>query len=547
MLNSDSESLHSFGEVGVMSLNTIPATATDYTTALAELTRQLAGGEWSASFYPDGGGGNDKIRFCTAGIHAIFTSPDDSPASSSSLYVANTGYVSQRPTESHKIHCTLNMYGALKGTNNVGEMTALLKSLTLIADLLDNGIVFKDVFIYQDSTYVINCYLDWMHNWSRNNWKRRTGEPVANVEILKELMEVKKRLKFKTQKVTLKWVKGHSSNIGNNKADAICSISYKYPVEVVTDEGIFKYDILSSEEPITDKTIVDAISVQALTEQTESIPTAEGLVNPLLRQTAYYFLTGQQYNNAPERKFMMANLYKDSTFGERHPQNGYSLIVTKDRSLVLDTVEKHVNSINAPGQICEVLLKKIFSAKVHKELVATRQFDFKKQLSANAICNNLVFNDQPLARIANPPLRAMVTFPYYNVLDNILTQFRNGNFATSPDVSITDITDQFYEIDDTKKKPVCKVVPTFTTAEKIFKVKIKPWRSNPKQITLPLYVGSDIPIRNIIGALSSFNPKVSAIAVKESEDAIRFFTVFESTCGIGIFGSLHSNFIKVNP
>lgn len=546
MLNSDSESLHSFGEVGVMSINTIPSTATDYATALTSLVKHLAGKEWSASFYPDGGGGNDKIKFCTAGVHGIFTTPDDSVVSTSSFYVASTGYVLQRPAESHKIHCTVNMYGALPGTNNVGEMTALLKSLTLLADLLDNGIVFKDVFVYQDSTYVLNCYMDWMHNWARNNWRRRTGEPIANIEIVKQLMEVKKRLKLKTQKVTLKWVKGHSDNYGNNKADAISTVSYTYPADDVIEDGVFKYDVIGSSDAAADKAVSDAISAQAL-EQTDAVPTAEGNVNPLLRQTAYYFLTGQYRSETPERKFMLANLYKDSSFGERHPQNGYSLVVTKDRSLVLDTVEKHVNSINAPGQICEVLLKNIFTAKTHKELVATRNFNFQKQLSSNAICNNLNFNGQPLARIANPPLRAMVTFPYYNVLDNVLTQFRNGGYATSPDVSITDVTDQFFTIDTSKKKPVCKVVPSFTTAEKIFKVKMKPWRHSTKELTLPLYVGSDIPIRNIIGALSSLNPKVSAIAVKESEDAIRFFTVFESSCGIGIFGSLHSNFIKVDP
>ena len=67
------------------------------------------------------------------------------------------------------------------GTNNQGELTAVLDLLEQTADADD------DLVIYCDSTYVIKSITQWMPGWKRKGWKKGDGKPVMNVEIMQAL------------------------------------------------------------------------------------------------------------------------------------------------------------------------------------------------------------------------------------------------------------------------------------------------------------------------------------------------------------------------
>ncbi|GAA1476805.1 ribonuclease HI family protein [Nocardioides aestuarii] len=97
------------------------------------------------------------------------------------------------------------------GTNNMGELTAVLDLLQQTADLDD------DLVVYCDSTYAINAITKWMAGWKRKGWKKGDGKPVANVEIMKALDAAMR------PNVTFRWVKGHAGHELNEKADELAN------------------------------------------------------------------------------------------------------------------------------------------------------------------------------------------------------------------------------------------------------------------------------------------------------------------------------------
>ncbi len=102
--------------------------------------------------------------------------------------------------------------GWAHGTNNMGELTAVLDLLQQTAHLPD------DLLIYCDSTYVINSITKWMPGWKRRGWKKGDGKPVLNVEIMKALDAA-----MAGRQVRFVWVKGHAGHELNEEADRLAT------------------------------------------------------------------------------------------------------------------------------------------------------------------------------------------------------------------------------------------------------------------------------------------------------------------------------------
>ena len=99
------------------------------------------------------------------------------------------------------------------GTNNMGELTAVLDLLEQTADVDD------DLVIYCDSKYAINSITQWMPGWKRKGWKKGDGKPVMNVEIMQAL----DRAMAGRTNVRFEWIKGHSGHALNEEADRLAN------------------------------------------------------------------------------------------------------------------------------------------------------------------------------------------------------------------------------------------------------------------------------------------------------------------------------------
>jgi ribonuclease HI len=98
------------------------------------------------------------------------------------------------------------------GTNNMGELTAVLDLLQQTAAADD------DLLVYCDSTYAINSITKWMAGWKRKNWRKGDGKPVQNVEIMKALDAA-----MQGRRVRFEWVKGHAGHELNEEADRLAN------------------------------------------------------------------------------------------------------------------------------------------------------------------------------------------------------------------------------------------------------------------------------------------------------------------------------------
>lgn len=100
------------------------------------------------------------------------------------------------------------------GTNNIGELTAIIKAMEWANR---HNLVMT---VYTDSAYCKNGLESWMHGWATKGWKKSDGSIVENVELWKHAHSI-----YDPARVTLVKVKGHSGVEGNEKADNFCNIA----------------------------------------------------------------------------------------------------------------------------------------------------------------------------------------------------------------------------------------------------------------------------------------------------------------------------------
>ncbi len=110
---------------------------------------------------------------------------------------------------------------AAQTTNNRMEMEALIQPLVKLSKKLIN-VASCQIQIYTDSVYVIKGATQWIHGWKKNGWKNAAGEDVTNQDLWRDLDEILRELKSKTE-LKIKWdyVRGHMGTHGNERCDQI--------------------------------------------------------------------------------------------------------------------------------------------------------------------------------------------------------------------------------------------------------------------------------------------------------------------------------------
>lgn len=99
--------------------------------------------------------------------------------------------------------------GERETTNNRMELTAVIEGLRALTRP-------SGVAIHSDSQYVLNGLEKWIHNWKKKGWKTASKQPVKNVDLWKELDELRDK-----HRVTFHWVRGHAGHPENERVDAM--------------------------------------------------------------------------------------------------------------------------------------------------------------------------------------------------------------------------------------------------------------------------------------------------------------------------------------
>ena len=96
-------------------------------------------------------------------------------------------------------------------TNNRMELTAPIEALASLKRECK-------VTIYTDSQYVRQGIMTWIHGWKARGWLTADKKPVKNVELWQRLDTLNA-----SHDVTWRWVKGHSGDPGNERADRLAN------------------------------------------------------------------------------------------------------------------------------------------------------------------------------------------------------------------------------------------------------------------------------------------------------------------------------------
>ncbi|WP_457625665.1 ribonuclease HI [Persephonella sp.] len=99
--------------------------------------------------------------------------------------------------------------GKKNTTNNEMEIKAVLEALKALKEPCE-------VELYTDSRYVEKAIKEWIHNWSRNNWKSSSKKEIAHKDMWQEIYRL-----INTHKVKPVWVKAHSGHAENELCDKI--------------------------------------------------------------------------------------------------------------------------------------------------------------------------------------------------------------------------------------------------------------------------------------------------------------------------------------
>jgi ribonuclease HI len=103
--------------------------------------------------------------------------------------------------------------GELATTNNRMEMTAVIEALSALKKPCQ-------VTLYLDSEYVRKGITEWVKGWKARGWITASKQPVKNVELWQRLDAL---VASSGHKIEWRWVRGHTGNPGNERADALAN------------------------------------------------------------------------------------------------------------------------------------------------------------------------------------------------------------------------------------------------------------------------------------------------------------------------------------
>ncbi len=102
--------------------------------------------------------------------------------------------------------------GESSTTNNRMELMAAIMALEALKKQ-------SVVALHTDSKYVLKGMTEWMENWKKRGWKTAAKKPVKNEDLWRRLDSV-----IEQHDVNWIWVKGHSGDEGNEKADMLANM-----------------------------------------------------------------------------------------------------------------------------------------------------------------------------------------------------------------------------------------------------------------------------------------------------------------------------------
>jgi len=426
-----------------------------------------------------------------------------------------------------------NAWGGLSGIrdNNEGEIQGIIEAVRVS---LDNGV--QELEIRSDSKTALKGADQWVDQWAKNNWQKSDGTPPSYIDSWTTLKSMKDEAKKKNMSIKYTWVKGHMGNVGNELAD----ISARKG-GILAGAGHY--------EPVTE-TITVADSEGKVKKA--PIPKAPPVCK-LLMQTRWYFTTNTEriFSKDGRRVYHLGNHKENELFGKRVSDAANTIIFVKKEDPVMEAILEKQNEFSTPYQVP-------FYARLDKIKASTRY----RQLYHDK-CQYLTAAtpDGPLLDVAGeiltePALPTMLAFIGLEELTSLQQRLEDyvacskgpskleGRHVLSRAekkriVSITNITDHFYEVEGNGKPKLSKSI---LDGAKFLNIDIA-WHNSVDTGTHKAIftLGLDAPPKNTLSGISGKDTVLYAISWPESDRVMRYALVVEVDGNTALLASTYSN------
>lgn len=484
-----------------------------------------------AVIYTDGG--CDNPRVAGWGIHGYVYNDEVAKQGTGNGKALPTKF-GYKMGESGKPDITLTHYidgfGTVTSdaTNNVAELEAALSAVKFVSE---NKI--QNALFMMDSKYVLDGFDKWMYNWQKNNWVKSDGQPVGNSAHWKELYDLKTQLTSNGYTLNTKWVKGHSGDLGNDRADMLATSG-----KLAARNGYVLSDI----------TVRDAKGYWA--------PKSER--NRMLNYPNWFFMADQ---NCPQPTPCGRHVYHIGTIRDKIELAGktiaaasFAIIFTKERDPVLDKLVTAVEKLKTerPQGMMIGYLDTVFKPAIYDQIsdfgTSTLIHDRRgRRLStkvARSVNGETRSEDVPVLHEADPPGLCFRLLNTLNILEDRLHEHLGNTQFTKSDMRKTDLTDILYECEKSAKKETTKLKKTITQGMTHLKVPVNYYDETAKAdktVTITLTLAQDLPDRNTLSAIASEGIKATVLTWPESSRAIRFAVVIESNGDVGLWVGPYAN------
>lgn len=132
------------------------------------------------------------------------------------------------------------------GTNNLGELTAILKILEATEEA---GLADEPLLLLADSQYAINVVSKWRLGWKKRGWTKADKKPIKNLELIQDIDRA-----IEGRDVSFEWVKGHAGHELNELADQYaraCAEAYRQGSTIPSGPGIHSPSLKTSKNHAT--------------------------------------------------------------------------------------------------------------------------------------------------------------------------------------------------------------------------------------------------------------------------------------------------------
>lgn len=390
--------------------------------------------------------------------------------------------------------------------------------------------VAKNYVIYIDASYVVNTFNDWIDGWAKRDWRRADGTPIANLELVQRMWEIKKRLKKEGKGIRVLKIKGHSGHYGNERADGLArkGSSISAHGEGLDYQAYWSADEIPEEQQ--EEIVSEGVNVAAF---------------PDICVTKFcYPMVNEQH---PTVKVNGENLYY--MFGGNHAKQKDDIVfvgkyIPDAQFCVMFTREPWTNVYD---------LVNAHAAKAWEGVPRLRQFDpiavvfnlfVKRKKFAEAAANGIpvdkmhfsedknlwMYEDLSISRILRP---ALLSYRCISIRDELAEWLRDCLEGKS-NVVLNDITDLLY---DEKGKPTKDF---YRNVDKGFDVSIKIPNGKVDVKTI-LTRAIDIPTRTEINRIKEPNGRFYIAVRRPERQYVEYALVYIGEKYHGLWCGYYSN------